>query len=62
MIQLFRKILCPIDFSEHSLAALEVALKVVQQNDAKLYLLNVAPTPGRQRRVAADANGSLPAA
>ncbi|MGB9382836.1 universal stress protein [Candidatus Binatus sp.] len=44
MIQLFRKILCPIDFSEHSLAALEVALKVVQQNDAKLYLLNVAPT------------------
>lgn len=45
MIQLFRRILCPIDFSEHSLAALEVALKVVQQNDAKLYLLNVAPTP-----------------
>src|SRR5271167_1937869 len=45
MIQLFPKILCPIDFSEHSLAALEVALKVVQQNDAKLYLLNVAPVP-----------------
>jgi len=45
MIQLFRKILCPIDFSEHSLAALDVALKVTQQNDAKLYLLNVAPVP-----------------
>jgi nucleotide-binding universal stress UspA family protein len=45
MIQLFRKVLCPIDFSEHSLAALDVALKVVQQNDAKLYLLNVAPVP-----------------
>ncbi len=44
MIQLFQKILCPIDFSEHSLAALDVALKVVQQNDAKLYLLTVAPT------------------
>jgi universal stress protein A len=42
---LFRKVLCPIDFSEHSLAALEIALKVVQQNDATLYLLNVAPTP-----------------
>jgi nucleotide-binding universal stress UspA family protein len=27
------------------LAALEVALKVVQQNDAELYLLNVAPMP-----------------
>jgi universal stress protein A len=45
MIQLFRKILCPIDFSEHSLAALDLALKVVQQNDAKLYLLSVAPVP-----------------
>jgi len=46
MIQLFHKILCPIDFSEQSLAALDVALKVAQQNDAKLYLLNVAPVPG----------------
>ena len=45
MIQLFHRILCPIDFSEHSLAALDVALKVAQQNDAKLYLLNVAPLP-----------------
>jgi universal stress protein A len=43
MIQLFHKILCPIDFSEHSLAALDVALKVALQNDTVLYLLNVAP-------------------
>jgi universal stress protein A len=43
MIQLFHKILCPIDFSEHSFAALDVALKVALQNDARLYLLNVAP-------------------
>ena len=45
MIQLFHRILCPIDFSEQSLAALDVALKVAQQNDAKLYMLNVAPVP-----------------
>ncbi len=45
MVQLFRKVLCPIDFSDHSLAALDLALKVTQQNDAKLYLLNVAPVP-----------------
>ena len=45
MIQLFRKILCPIDFSEHSLAALDVALKVAQQNDATLCLLNVVICP-----------------
>ena len=45
MIQLFRKILCPIDFSEPSLAALDIALKMAQQNDAALCLLNVAPVP-----------------
>lgn len=45
MIQLFRKILCPIDFSDHSLAVLNAALELTQQNDAKLYLLNVAPVP-----------------
>jgi universal stress protein A len=45
MIQLFRKVLCPIDFSEHSLAALDVALKIAQQNDAALCLLNVVILP-----------------
>jgi universal stress protein A len=45
MIRLFRKILCPIDFSEHSVAALDVALKMAQQNDATVYLLNVVPLP-----------------
>ena len=60
MIQLFHRILCPIDFSEHSLAALDVALKVAQQNDAKLYLLNVAPLPGRRGWIPAGASGSLP--
>ena len=45
MVQLFRKVLCPIDFSDQSVAVLNFALKVTQQNDAKLYLLNVAPMP-----------------
>ena len=45
MIQLFRRVLCAIDFSEHSLAALDLALKIAQRNDAMLYLLNVAPMP-----------------
>jgi universal stress protein A len=45
MIQIFRKILCPIDFAEHSSAALDVALKLAQQNDAALYLLSVAAIP-----------------
>jgi uncharacterized protein YggT (Ycf19 family) len=38
MVQLFRKVLCPIDFSDQSVAVLNFALKVTQQNDAKLYL------------------------
>ncbi len=45
MIQLFQKVLCAVDFSEHSLEALAVALKVAEQNDARLYLLTVAPMP-----------------
>lgn len=44
MIRIFRKILCPIDFAEHSLAALDVALKLAGQNDAQLVLLSVAPS------------------
>jgi universal stress protein A len=43
MIQLFRKVLCPIDFSEAALVALDLAMKIAQQNDANLLLLNVAP-------------------
>jgi universal stress protein A len=45
MVQLFRKVMCPVDFSEHSLAALDMAVKVAQQNNAALYLLNVVPSP-----------------
>jgi universal stress protein A len=45
MIQLFKKVLCPIDFSEHSLAALDVALRIAQQNGAALCLVNVVILP-----------------
>lgn len=45
MARLFRKILCPIDFSEHSLRAFDIALKMAKQNDAALCLLSVAPVP-----------------
>jgi nucleotide-binding universal stress UspA family protein len=43
MVQMFRKILCPIDFGSHSLAALEMALNLARQNGATLYLLSVVP-------------------
>lgn len=37
----FRRILCPIDFSESSLAALDFALSLARQGDAGLTLLHV---------------------
>jgi nucleotide-binding universal stress UspA family protein len=38
-----RKVLTPIDFHDHSYAALEVAKTFAQQNDGSLILLHVVP-------------------
>ena len=45
MAQLFGKILCPVDFDDNSMAALDVACKVAAQNDASLCLIHVIPFP-----------------
>jgi nucleotide-binding universal stress UspA family protein len=37
----FKRLLCPIDFSESSLAALEFALSLAQEGDAELTILHV---------------------
>jgi nucleotide-binding universal stress UspA family protein len=39
--KVFRRILCPIDFNEGSLAALDLASRLAVQNDADLYVLHV---------------------
>lgn len=44
MEAIFKKILCPIDFN-HSLHALDFAIRLAQQNGAKLCVLNVAAIP-----------------
>ena len=41
----FRKILCPVDFSPNSLAAVDLAKGVALKYQAKLYLLHVARIP-----------------
>ena len=41
MNALFKSILCPIDFDELYLDALEFSKKLAQQSNAKLYVLNV---------------------
>ena len=38
-------ILCPIDFTAASLAAFPYAVSLAQENQARLYLMNVVPTP-----------------
>ena len=38
-------ILCPIDFTAESLAAFPYAVSLAQENQARLYLMNVVPTP-----------------
>jgi nucleotide-binding universal stress UspA family protein len=41
MAKLFSKILCPIDFDDGSMQALDVAAKMAQESDATLYLMHV---------------------
>lgn len=45
MVKLFHKILCPVDFNEASMAALDLAVKIAQQNEAIIYLLHVIVLP-----------------
>ncbi len=45
MSQLFTKILCPVDFDEPSMAALDFARALAEQNGATLTVLHVAPLP-----------------
>jgi universal stress protein A len=45
MAQTFRKILCPVDFDDNSMAALEIGCKVAVQNEASLCLIHVVKVP-----------------
>jgi nucleotide-binding universal stress UspA family protein len=51
MANLFKKILCPIDFSANSLAALDCAVSLARQNAAAICLLNVVPSPTGSTRI-----------
>jgi universal stress protein A len=42
--QIFKKILCPVDF-DHSLGALDFAIRLANQNQAALCVLHVAVIP-----------------
>ncbi len=44
-MQLFRKILCPVAFSDNAMAALDQAAKLARKDDALLYLMHVEFVP-----------------
>lgn len=52
MKKLFEKILCPIDFDEPSMAALDFARELARENGATLIVLNVAPIPMNATEIA----------
>lgn len=45
MTQTFQKILCPVDFDDNCMAALEMACKVATRNDALLCVMHVVAIP-----------------
>ncbi len=45
MTMIFRKILCPVAFSDNSMAALDQAAKLARKSDALLYLMHVQFVP-----------------
>jgi universal stress protein A len=45
MPEIFHRILCPVDFDENSMAALDLACVIAAQNGAQLYLMHVDPFP-----------------
>lgn len=45
MTTIFRKILCPVAFSDNSIAALDQAAKLARKSDALLYLMHVQFVP-----------------
>jgi len=45
MKKLFDKVLCPVDFDAPSMAALDLAREIAEQNGATLCVLHVAPLP-----------------
>jgi nucleotide-binding universal stress UspA family protein len=45
MIRPFKKILCPVDFSDNALAALDYATNFAKQNNGQLILLHVIDNP-----------------
>ncbi len=60
MAKFFQKILCPIDFDENSMAALDYACRLAVENDAVLYVLHAIFIPVCGELLIFDTNQQLP--
>jgi nucleotide-binding universal stress UspA family protein len=47
----YRTILCPVDFSEHSIRAVEYAVNLAEESDAELRLLHVVSLPAELKEL-----------
>src|SRR5271169_5053095 len=59
MTELFKSILCPVDFDELYPDALELSKNLTEQNNAKLYVLNVISEYGSDHGWEAGGRASL---
>lgn len=58
---LFRRILCPIDFSETAMRALAYAVSLAEEADAQLTVVNVLEIPTETLESARESSRALPA-
>lgn len=54
MAPLFERILCPVDFDENSMAALDLAAQMAQESKGTLYVLHVVRAPFQPSEVPAQ--------
>ena len=58
MAQLFRKILCPVDFDDNSMAALDFAADLACERNATLYIIHVVRAPFKPSEVPVEPQGA----
>jgi nucleotide-binding universal stress UspA family protein len=60
MTPAFRKIICPVDFDDNSMAALDMACRVAAQDDASICLMHVVDIPAHSTEMPPEALKPFP--
>jgi nucleotide-binding universal stress UspA family protein len=58
MVKLFKRILCPIDFDDNSMAALDFAAELARERSATLYIIHVVRAPFQPSEVPVEPQGA----